>query len=81
MLVKRLNNDFALKDIGLHHCFLDIRVNHTSTGFLLLKQYKYVNILLIKDGMVDSKPSTTPMSSTIQLSSTIYSASYDNPSH
>lgn len=37
VLVKRLNDYFALRDMGIMHYFLGIEVNPTSIGSLLIK--------------------------------------------
>lgn len=41
-LVKKLNSEFSLKDLGKLDYFLGIEVHHSETGALLLSQTKYV---------------------------------------
>jgi histone deacetylase 1/2 len=68
-LLKSLNKNFAIKDLGDLHYFLGIEVTKTQNG-LLLTQGKYAKDLLQKVGMHGCKPSPTPLSSTEQLSLT-----------
>jgi len=67
MLLKDLNMDFALKDLGELHYFLGIEVNKIQNG-ILLTQEKYVNDVLQRVGMKDCKPVSTPLSSSEKLS-------------
>ena len=67
MLLKDLNKDFALKDLGELHYFLGIEVNKIQNG-ILLTQEKYVNDVLQRVGMKDCKPVSTPLSSSEKLS-------------
>lgn len=66
-LLKDLNNDFALKDLGELRYFLGIEVTKTHDGILLTQQ-KYTNDVLQRVGMTDSKPVATPMSTSEKLS-------------
>ena len=66
-LLKDLNKDFALKDLGELHYFLGIEVNKIQNG-ILLTQEKYVNDVLQRVGMKDCKPVSTPLSSSEKLS-------------
>ncbi|XP_042374409.1 uncharacterized mitochondrial protein AtMg00810-like [Zingiber officinale] len=66
-LIDFLNKHFTVKDLGQLHYFLGIEVHHSDMG-LHLSQTKYITNLLKKTGMFDSKPSDTPMSSTVSLS-------------
>jgi histone deacetylase 1/2 len=61
-LLKRLRDDFALKDLGDLHYFLGIEVNKTSEGITLL-QGRYTADLLKRVGMSNCKEVTSPMSS------------------
>lgn len=81
VLDKRLNDDFALKDTGILHYFFRMKLNPTSIGSLLLKYSKYAKNLFTKAGMVDTKPSTTSMSSIVKLSLNDENAYYNNLSH
>jgi histone deacetylase 1/2 len=66
-LVKDLNKDFAIKDLGDLHYFLGIEVKKIQNR-LLLRQEKYAMDILDKVGMRDCKPSPTPLSSSNSLS-------------
>jgi hypothetical protein len=67
VFLRGLNADFALKDLGLLHYFLDIEVQCIATG-LVLRQEKYANDLLRRVGMLGCKPTITPLSATEKLS-------------
>jgi histone deacetylase 1/2 len=68
-LLRDLNKNFAIKDLGDLHFFLGIEVKKTHNG-LLLTQEKYATELLDKVGMLSCKPAPTPLSSSEQLSLT-----------
>jgi hypothetical protein len=60
-LLKNLEKDFALKDLGELHYFLGIEVAKINGG-ILLSQTKYVGDLLKKTGMLACKPVGTSLS-------------------
>jgi histone deacetylase 1/2 len=66
-LLKDLQADFALKDLGDLHYFLGIEAKKAHNGILLTQQ-KYTSDLLHRVGMKNCKPMNTPMSSTDKLS-------------
>jgi histone deacetylase 1/2 len=66
-LVKDLNDNFAIKDLGDLHYFLGIEVKRTQNG-LLLTQQKYATDLLEKLGMRVCKAAPTPLSVSDPLS-------------
>lgn len=66
-LLKLLNIDFAVKDLGLLHYFLGIEVLPVKDG-LLLSQQRYIQDLLNKTNMTNAKPITSPMASSSVLS-------------
>jgi histone deacetylase 1/2 len=66
-LLKDLQADFALKDLGDLHYFLGIEVKKVCNGILLTQQ-KYTSDLLNRVGMESCKPMNTPMSSIDKLS-------------
>jgi histone deacetylase 1/2 len=68
-LLRDLNVNFAIKDLGDLHFFLGIEVKKLHNG-LLLTQEKYATELLDKVGMHSCKPAPTPLSSSEQLSLT-----------
>jgi histone deacetylase 1/2 len=67
ILVRDLNKNFAIKDLGDLHFFLGIEVKKKQNG-LILTQKKYATELLDKVGMHGCKSASTPLSSTEQLS-------------
>jgi histone deacetylase 1/2 len=66
-LLKTLKSEFALKDLGELHYFLGIEVSKLGDG-ILLSQAKYNNDVLRRTGMLNCKPTNTPMSTTEKLS-------------
>jgi histone deacetylase 1/2 len=68
-LLRDLNVNFAIKDLGDLHFFLGIEVKRIHNG-LLLTQEKYVIELLDRVGMHGFKSAPTPLSSSEQLSLT-----------
>jgi hypothetical protein len=66
-LLKKLEEDFALKDLGDLHYFLSIEVTKSQQG-ILLTQSKYAMDLLKRTGMFNCKPVNTPLSSSEKLS-------------
>jgi histone deacetylase 1/2 len=66
-ILKDLQADFALKDLGELHYFLGIEVNKVRNRILLTQQ-KYTSDLLHRVGMTNCKQMSTPMSSTDKLS-------------
>jgi hypothetical protein len=68
-LLKDLEKDFALKDLGDLHYFLGIEVKHLGDG-LLMSQERYATDILRRAGMDRSKPVETPLSTSERLSAT-----------
>jgi hypothetical protein len=66
-LLRDLNKDFALKDLGELHYFLGIEVNKVRDG-IVLTQEKYANDVLQRVGMINCKPVSTPLSTSEKLS-------------
>lgn len=66
-LLKDLQVDFALKDLGDLHYFLGIEVKRMEDG-LLMSQQKYATDILVRAGMSNCKSINTPISSTEKLS-------------
>jgi hypothetical protein len=67
VLLKDLQDEFALKDLGDLHYFLGIEVNK-ATCDIVLTQEKYASDLLKKVGMSGCKPVATPLSTSEKLS-------------
>lgn len=65
-LVQSLSSKFVMKDLGSLHYFLGLEVSTTSTG-LFLSQAKYASEILIKAGMEDCKPSSSPISAKVPI--------------
>jgi hypothetical protein len=59
-LLKKLCDDFALKDLGDLHYFLGIEVKKANDG-IILSQDKYANDLLQSACMIMCKPTSTPL--------------------
>jgi hypothetical protein len=59
-LLKSLEKDFALKDLGDLHYFLGIEVTKIKDS-IMLSQQKYAAELLQRAGMIGCKPVQTPL--------------------
>jgi len=68
-LLKDLQSDFALKDLGQLHYFLGIEVKHVPDG-LVLSQERYAADILSRSSMDKAKAVDTPLSPTEKLSLT-----------
>jgi len=68
-LLKDLEQEFALKDLGNLHYFLGIQVKHVPDG-LVTSQERYAAKILKRAGMSLCKPVDTPLSTTEKLSIT-----------
>jgi histone deacetylase 1/2 len=68
-LLKSLEQEFALKDLGDLHYFLGIEVKKMGDG-LFLSQSRYATDIIKRAGMDKSKPVDTPLSITEKLSIT-----------
>ncbi|XP_025669991.1 uncharacterized mitochondrial protein AtMg00810-like [Arachis hypogaea] len=66
-VIAKLNDKFALKDMGDLHYFLEIQVNKTCDEGLVLTQQKYIHEVLKKVGMVGCAPCHTPLPSTVKI--------------
>jgi hypothetical protein len=66
-LLKRLSDDFALKDLGDLQYFLGIEVKRVNDG-IILSQDKYANDLLKRSGMIQCKSCNTPLATGGKLS-------------
>ncbi|XP_018499873.2 uncharacterized mitochondrial protein AtMg00810-like [Pyrus x bretschneideri] len=58
-VISALATEFDIKDLGSLHYFLGIQITQTAEG-LFLSQHNYVNDLLTKTEMHQSKPCATP---------------------
>jgi histone deacetylase 1/2 len=68
-LLKDLERDFALKDLGDLHYFLGIEVKRSREG-LILSQARYATDIVQRAGMAKCKAVTTPLASSEKLSIT-----------
>jgi hypothetical protein len=66
-LLKKLNEDFTLKDLGDLHYFLGIEVSKIRDG-IILTQEKYANDVLQRVGMTHCKTVSSPLSTSEKLS-------------
>ena len=66
-LLRHLQLDFAIKDLGNLNFFLGLEVLPTTNG-LLLSQKRYILDLSSKTKMLDAKPLSSPMASSTSLS-------------
>jgi hypothetical protein len=65
-LLRQLNSEFALKDLGSLHYFLDIEVKKVSDGIILSRE-KYASDMLQHTRMGNCKPVSSPMSTSEKL--------------
>ncbi|XP_062103149.1 uncharacterized mitochondrial protein AtMg00810-like [Humulus lupulus] len=72
-LLSNLRSTFAIKDLGQLHYILGIQVHHSAAG-LHLNQHKYIQDLLHRAEMLDSKIYHTPMTT-----ATVFSAHDGTP--
>ncbi|GAA0154851.1 transmembrane signal receptor [Lithospermum erythrorhizon] len=70
LVVNQLHSEFALKDMGYIHYFLEIEVTRSSQG-IHLNQSKYISEVLEREKMDGTKPISNPLSSCTQLSTKI----------
>ncbi|XP_066334217.1 uncharacterized mitochondrial protein AtMg00810-like [Miscanthus floridulus] len=68
-VIRTINAEFKLKDMGPVHFFLGIQVQRRPDGFLLQQQQYYID-LLDRAGMADCRPSDTPVDTSGKLSTT-----------
>ena len=69
VLLRDLQAEFALKDLGDLHYFLGIEVKRLEDG-LILSQERYATEILSKAGMRNCKPINTPLCTSEKLSIT-----------
>jgi histone deacetylase 1/2 len=67
VLLKDLQREFALKDLGDLHYFLGIEVRRDSDGLILL-QGRYATDILARANMRSCKPVDTPLPTSVKLS-------------
>lgn len=67
-LIRVLHQQFSLKDLGNLNHFLGIQVSHLPTGGFHLSQKKYIQDLLFRSNMANSKGAHTLMTTGSRLS-------------
>lgn len=67
--ISKIHAKFAVKDLGKLNYFLGLEVSYTDNG-LFLNQAKYAYDILQRAGLLESKPASTPSSTTDSLIST-----------
>jgi len=65
--IRRLSSIFALKDLGPLHYFLGVEVTWLNDNTLHLSHYKYIQDLIRRTHMLESKPQPTLMVSSSRL--------------
>jgi hypothetical protein len=66
-LLRNLQSEFALKDLGTLHYFLGIEVSYAKEG-IYLSQKKYIMDVLQHVGMLSCKSASTPLSCSTKIS-------------
>lgn len=64
-----LSEQFMMSDLGPLSYFLGIEVTNTEDGYYL-SQHRYIDDLITRSGLTDTKTATTPMELHVQLRST-----------
>jgi hypothetical protein len=68
-IISALQQEYSMKDLGLLHHFLGMRVKHRPDG-LFLSQHQYMLEFLDRVGMAACKPCSTPVNTNPKLSLT-----------
>ena len=69
MIKQRLNERFEMKDLGIARKFLGMEIEYGNDGSIKIHQNQYIQQLLDRHGMMDCNPVTTPMDTSIKLTS------------
>jgi Reverse transcriptase (RNA-dependent DNA polymerase) len=64
---KQLAGEFSMKDLGQITHFLGMRITRTADGDISIDQSTYVKDILVRFGMEDSKPVSTPLTTGTKL--------------
>jgi hypothetical protein len=70
---------FKMKDLGTMERFLGLDILRNSNGDVLLSQQHYLERVLQRFGMQDSKPASTPMPSNVKLHKRDYDTENPDP--
>ncbi|KAI3719151.1 hypothetical protein L6452_20045 [Arctium lappa] len=76
--ITKLNQEFAIKDLGQLNYFLGLEITYTANG-LFLNQSKYAKDILARAQMLDAKPAPTPLA--VNTSFTTSGEPFPDPSH
>ncbi|XP_021980845.1 uncharacterized mitochondrial protein AtMg00810-like [Helianthus annuus] len=76
-LMRRLGDEFAMKDLGPLSHFLGVQVTRTGNS-MFLSQQQYTNDIIERAGMTSCNPVATPVDCNPKLSATS-SPEFDNP--
>lgn len=60
LFISRLHKQFAIKDLGKLNYFLGLEVSYITNG-MFLTQAKYAHDILTRAGLLDVKPTLTPL--------------------
>jgi len=66
-IIMSLQQEFAMKDLGVLHHFLGVTVEHRPSG-MFLHQRQYTLDILERAGMTDCNPCSTPVDTQAKLS-------------
>ena len=66
---RRLSERFDMKDLGIASQFLGMEIEYGNDGSIKIHQNSYIQQLLDRHGMGDSTPVTTPLDTSVKLSS------------
>src|SRR5579859_5671291 len=65
----RLSERFDMKDLGIATRFLGMEIEYGNDGSIKIHQNRYIQQLLERHGMADCNPVTTPLDTSVKLSS------------
>lgn len=63
----KLSHEFEMKDLGYLHYILGLEINRMKSGDIFISQQKYLQSILERYGMTNSKAISTPMESSLKL--------------
>ena len=63
----KLSHEFEMKDLGYLHYILGLEINRMKSGDIFISQQKYLQSILERYGMINSKAISTPMESSLKL--------------
>lgn len=66
-LIHAIGTAFPVRDLGRLSFFLGLEIDYTSDG-ILLSQTKYIKNLLTRSNLLQAKPMSSPMASSLKLS-------------